>query len=95
MKACCESRRRAWSRRGSRALSWIVPGTVIALMPKCPACLAAYIALATGVGLSLPAAEQLRIAGLAASALALAVLAIRAALRWRAGNYSFSRRRTS
>ena len=39
---------------------WLIPSAGLALMPKCPACVAAYIALATGVGLSLPTAAILR-----------------------------------
>jgi hypothetical protein len=47
-------------RRCVDLISWIVPGAILALIPKCPMCLAAYIALWTGIGVSLATATYLR-----------------------------------
>src|SRR5918996_647847 len=48
-------------RRAADLVGWIVPGAVLALVPKCPVCFAAYIALWTGIGLSISAAIYLRV----------------------------------
>lgn len=57
--------------------AWAVPGAVLVLLPKCPACFAAWAALWTGIGLSLPVASGLRMA-LIGSCLAMLLL-----LAWR------------
>ena len=77
MKACCDARLSAKPERLRRFVAWLLPSTVIALMPKCPACLAAYIALGSGISLSLPFAEVLRAAALWVSVGALGVLGLR------------------
>jgi hypothetical protein len=58
-----------------------VPGALLVLMPKCPACLAAYIALGTGVGISIPAASWVRFGLMTACVTALVFLAARQARR--------------
>jgi hypothetical protein len=47
-------------RRSLTLTRWSLPGLVLILLPKCPACLAAYIALGTGLSLSVAASFYLR-----------------------------------
>jgi hypothetical protein len=47
-------------RRFLENAGWIIPGVILALLPKCPACVATYAVIGTGVGLSLSATTYLR-----------------------------------
>jgi len=61
---------------------WILPTATLALLPKCPACVAAYIALATGMGISISTASYLRTSLIIVSFSLLVLLATRRAIRW-------------
>jgi hypothetical protein len=60
---------------------WLIPSTILAIMPKCPACVAAYVALATGIGISMPTATFIRYAIGAACVWSLAYLLTRSIRR--------------
>lgn len=47
-------------RRIRSAAGWIAPSVGLALLPKCPLCVAAYLAIGTGIGVSLTTATYLR-----------------------------------
>lgn len=62
--------------------AWIVPSAVLVALPKCPLCLAAYVALFSGIRLSWEGASAVRASLLLASAVALVVLSWQQVLRW-------------
>ena len=73
---CCQSHSNFF-RRAFGISQWILPTAILALLPKCPACLAAYVLLWTGVGLSLSTAGIVRMALLVLSISALMFLAFK------------------
>ena len=48
------------TRRSFNVATKMVPIAILAVLPKCPMCLAAYVALGTGIGISLAAATYIR-----------------------------------
>jgi hypothetical protein len=73
--ACCgrKARRGFWK----RASGGVLPGALLVLMPKCPMCVVAYIALVTGVGISVSTAAYLRMGMMVLCIAALGYLALR------------------
>jgi hypothetical protein len=51
------------------------------LMPKCPMCVVAYIAIATGAGISVSTAAELRVGVLVLCVVTMVLLAARPLLR--------------
>jgi hypothetical protein len=77
---CCTGGRP--SRRLARSLfataASLLPGALLALLPKCPLCLAAWLTFFTGIGVSAAAAARVRglLVALCVSAMALGAFEI-------------------
>jgi len=59
---CCTggAASRCLARRISGTAASVVPGAILLLLPKCPLCLAAWLTLAAGIGVSAAAAAWVR-----------------------------------
>jgi hypothetical protein len=80
-RAECGPRLRSAGRRGAKTAGWVLPSAVMVLMPKCPACVVAYIAIATGAGISVSAAAHLRLLVLVLCGVMLVCLATKPLLQ--------------
>lgn len=83
-QSCCcggVNEKAAHTRRAGRTLGeaagWVASSTLLILMPKCPACIAAYIAASTGLGVSVSSAGYARIALIAMGITSIMLLAMR------------------
>jgi hypothetical protein len=77
---CCEAETPP-ARRGLRIAGTVIPAAVLVLLPKCPACIVAYIALGTGIGVTLSTAAHLRMLLLVVCVACLVYVAARHAFR--------------
>jgi len=71
----------SWTGRFVALVQWATPVVTLALIPKCPGCVAGYVLLFTGVGVSFTTATTLRWSIIGVSIAALAYLALRTARR--------------
>jgi hypothetical protein len=81
-------------RRCLYTAEWTVPGVILLFLPKCPACLAAYVAIGTGVGLSISSATYLRTALLTLCVTAISYLAAKFLRRFTFQIWAWRRYRT-
>jgi hypothetical protein len=58
-------------------MEWATPAVILALLPKCPLCIAAYIAIGTGIGISVSTAAYIRFGLLMFCVVAVFVLVVR------------------
>jgi hypothetical protein len=69
------------SRRFRSVIEWGTPAVILGLLPKCPFCIAAYIAIGTGLGISISTAAFIRFGLLTLCVVALLFLLMRSLRR--------------
>lgn len=75
---CCEAPQKKTGKHPvMKFIHWSGPGITLILIPKCPLCLAAYVAIGTGVGLSVSTATLLHTSLLFLCISSLTYLAVR------------------
>ena len=82
---------RRFAGRTRGAAAWALPSIALALVPKCPLCVAAYLAIGGGLGMSLTSATHLRTALVWLCWSVLVLLTVRVAIRFKSRS-SFSTR---
>ncbi|QHS63814.1 hypothetical protein [Chitinophaga agri] len=75
--------------RTLRFVKPLLPAFLLAIIPKCPFCLAAYVALGTGIGLSVTSARYLHLTLLCAAVIPLSLFTAN-----RLGHYVYRERLT-
>ena len=79
LACCCSGLSDTRAQRKSSGIvrttaGWLLPGVLMALIPKCPVCLAAYLSLLTGIGIQVSTAAYLRLALIVANVLLVTFL---------------------
>ncbi len=69
--SCCSGR---CPKRATKTVSFLLSSVALIFMPKCPVCMAAYVALFTGLSVSTAAAGYLRLGLMVISLSVLAFL---------------------
>ena len=77
--------RRAW-----KTTQWLFPTALLVLIPKCPMCVAAYVMLFTGIGITVSTAHWIQILMWSFCVISFVYLAVRHNPFFRRSNYVHS-----
>ncbi len=74
---CCRPHAGGLSRHSRNVLGWLIPAAILGALPKCPVCIAMYIALGSGIGIPLSTAAHIRMLLIVLCTASLALFALR------------------